>query len=139
MHIMIILGNRLNDDGTMSTIMEKRLKLALELTKKTKVDYIVVSGGIANEKTTLSEADVMADFLIKNDIEEHRIIKENKSLSTFQNALYSIPIALHYNPETISVVTSLDHYMYSYNIVKMFSELLSDENIILLFYTNSNL
>ena len=65
MHIMIILGNRLNDDGTMSTIMEKRLKLALELTKKTKVDYIVVSGGIANEKTTLSEADVMADFLIK--------------------------------------------------------------------------
>lgn len=138
MNVMIILGNRINDDGTMTQIMKKRLDLSLTLKNEIDIDYIIVSGGYANEKVEASEADIMYDYLVQKGIDSSIIIKENKSLTTKENALYSVPLALAFKPSTISVVTSLDHYMYSYNIVEIFSNLVDDETVNLLFFTNSN-
>ena len=46
--VVVLLGNRLNDDGSISEIQKQRLQLALELEQQFNPDYYVLSGGLAN-------------------------------------------------------------------------------------------
>ena len=93
MKIAIILGNRMNDDGTISNTMKKRLDLTLELYNEYKPDKIIVSGGIANKVANISEASKMEEYLIEKGLDPELIIKEDNSMTTRENALYSVPIA----------------------------------------------
>ena len=93
MKVAIILGNRMNDDGTISATMKKRLDLTIELFNELKPDKIIVSGGIANEVANVSEASKMEEYLLSKGIDKDLIIQENKSHTTRENALFSVPIA----------------------------------------------
>ena len=42
--VVIILGNRLNDDGSITEIQKQRLELALEIEKEFNPDYYILSG-----------------------------------------------------------------------------------------------
>ena len=55
MKIAIVLGNRMNDDGSLSKIMIKRLLLTLKFDKVYHPDLIITSGGIANELAGVAE------------------------------------------------------------------------------------
>ena len=90
MKIAIILGNRMNDDGTISNTMKKRLDLTLELYNEYKPDKIIVSGGIANKVANISEASKMEEYLIEKGLDPELIIKEDNSMTTRENALYSL-------------------------------------------------
>ena len=94
MKVAIVLGNRINNDGSFTDIMVKRLELALELYNNKMVDKLIVSGGYANPAVNASEAEKMKEYLVSKNVPEELIIEENQSLSTYQNALYSVPIAL---------------------------------------------
>ena len=108
--IVIILGNRLNDDGSISKIQEERLLLALEIEEKFKPDYFILSGGLANPTAKRTEADAMYEYLVAKGLDEKKLIKEANSLSTVENALYSVPIAEKLGVKTIMVCSSAYHF-----------------------------
>lgn len=109
MLVAVILGNRLKDDGTMSDIMRKRLSAAIRLNELFSPDKIILSGGIANHKAGVSEAQVMRDYLVNNGIDYDKLVLEDKSLSTKQNAEYSIPIAAKLGATEILICSSTEH------------------------------
>lgn len=138
MKVAIILGNRMNDDGTISATMKKRLDLTLELFKELKPDKIIVSGGIANEIAGVSEASKMEEYLIEKGLDKNLIIKEDKSHTTRENALFSIPIAESLNADTIIISSTIEHFIdMPYNPVKLFNDALNNKNIRIMIYTNA--
>ena len=64
MRVGIILGYRLNDDGTRTARLDKRCDLAIKYHKLHGLDKLIVSGGVANPYTTISEAQAMEDYLV---------------------------------------------------------------------------
>lgn len=140
MTVAIVLGNWLNNDGTISKLLEKRLLMAKELYFNKEVDKLIVSGGLANKKAGISEADAMAKILIKDGVKEEDIIIENKSKTTNENALFSIPLAKELGAKRIIVVSTIEHFtIYFYNVLKIFRAAIDkfyDEDIRLMVYTD---
>ena len=114
MRVAIVLGNRMNDDGSLSDIMLSRLNLTLKLDCEQKIDKYIVSGGVANKEAGVAEADKMAEWLIANGIAKERIIEEDKSRTTIENAKFSVPIANEIGATEIILVTSTNHITRSY-------------------------
>ena len=138
MKVAIILGNRMNDDRSLSKFMIERLEFAKIVYKKFEPDYIIVSGGIANPVAGISEALAMKEYLVESGIPAEKIIMEDKSMTTRENALFSIPIARKLGAETIIVVSSVDHFaMRSYNVYELFHNALGNDNVELIFYTKN--
>lgn len=136
MKVAIILGNRINDDRSLSSYMIERLEMAIKVDNQFRPDYIIVSGGIANPVAGISEASAMKEYLSNKGIETNKIIIEDKSMTTKENALYSIPIAKKLNATSIIIVSSIDHFAYrSYNVCEIFHEAIGNDNIELIFYT----
>ena len=131
MLVAVVLGNRLNDDGSITDTMESRLKSALKLNEKFCPDYIIVSGGVANEKAGISEAQTMRDYLVERGVPSSKIVLEDKSLTTKQNAEFSVPICVMLNASELLLCTSLEHMTRSFlNPIKLFQkELIRYPNI----------
>ncbi len=133
---VVVLGNRLNDDGTITSIQEERLNLALELEEQYKPNYFILSGGVANPIPKISEAEAMYDYLLKKGIEKERLILEDKSHSTVENAKYSVPIIKELNIELVIICTSLYHLKNpGYKAVESFLTELEGSNIRFMVYT----
>lgn len=140
MTVAIVLGNWLNNDGSISKLLEKRLLMAKELYFNKEVDKLIVSGGLANKKAGISEAEAMAKILIKDGVKEEDIIIENKSKTTNENALFSVPLAKEIGAKRIIIVSTIEHFtIYFYNVLKIFRAAIDkyyDEDIRLMVYTD---
>lgn len=133
--VVIVLGNRLNNDGTLSKIGEERLKLAMEIETLFNPDYYILSGGLANPLAGLTEAEAMYNHLVKNGFNKEKLIMEKQSLTTVQNALYAVPIAKELGAKIIIVCTSTYHLGDPrYKAMASFVEELKDCNITLMTY-----
>lgn len=134
--IVIVLGNRLNDDGSISRIQEERLEMALELEKLYEPDYFILSGGLANPKAGITEAKAMYDYLITKGMNKEKLILEDKSLSTVENAKFSVPLAEKLGAEMIIVCSSPYHFGNPvYKLMESFVKEIDGKNIILMTYT----
>lgn len=121
MKVAVVLGNRLNDDASITSVMEQRLKLTLQLMQEHAPDKIIVSGGVANPVAGVSEAQVMSNWLVSHGVDIDLIVKEDKSLTTKQNAKYSVPIAVELGAKNVILCTSAEHMSRWYlNPVKLF-------------------
>mgnify|MGYP002764644475 CR=1 FL=1 len=137
MKVAITLGNRINDDGSLTKMMIKRLEMTYELYKQNFFDKIIVSGGVANPKVNASEADMMKKYLINKGVPENIIYEENKSDSTYENALFSVPIAIDLKADVIVVISTVEHFSkVSYNTMKYFADAIGKRNIKLMMYTD---
>ena len=140
MKVFVLLGNRMNDDGTLSEKMKLRLNLCVKYYREIGCDKIIVSGGVANPKAGVTEADKMEEFLLKAGIPGEVIIKEDKSLTTKQNAEFSCPKAKELGVDTMVLCTSKEHMERRYlNPVKLFKRYLKKCGAVyikLLTYTN---
>jgi len=97
--------------------------MALNVYKIFAIDKLIVSGGVANKKAGISEAQLMYDFLVQNGIPSESIIKEDKSLTTKQNAEFSVPLAAELGATEIILCTSSEHMKRSYlNPIKLFEK-----------------
>lgn len=108
----VIAGFELNDNGTPKTEMIDRLVLAIGCAQKYPNAYILLTGGptaVGNPNAT--EADVMADWLKEHGVAENRLIVENKSTMTFENATFSYPIIKRDHPQIkkLAIVSSDYH------------------------------
>jgi len=136
--VVVLLGNRLNDDGSISEIQKERLQLALEVEKELNPDYFILSGGLANPLAKRTEAEAMYEHLVAMGIDSKKLIKENESLSTVGNAKYSVPIAIKLGAEVLIVCTSAYHIGNPvYKTMESFVNELKDTNIILMTYTKN--
>ncbi len=135
MIIAIVLGNRLNDDGTPTEILKKRIDLFSKANRMYNFDKVILSGGIANPCAGISEASVMQKMV--SNIDLSKIILEDKSLTTEQNALYSVPIAISLGADTIVLITSPEHMNRPFlNPKSLFSAQLKHTNIKLIPFCN---
>ena len=123
MHVLVVLGNRMNDDGTMTGLSVKRLNAAMRFAAAFGVDKIILSGGVANKKANRSEAAAMHEYLLANGIAADRLVCEDKSLTTEENAEYSVPIAAKLGATEITVITSNEHMSRNFlNPIKLFEK-----------------
>lgn len=123
MHVLVVLGNRMNDDGTMTGLSVKRLNAAMRFAVAFGVDKIILSGGVANKKANSSEAAAMREYLVDNGVAEDKLIREDQSTTTEENAKYSVPIAAKLGATEITVITSNEHMSRNFlNPIKLFEK-----------------
>ena len=86
--LAVILGNKVNSDGSLSERLQKRVECGLQLYKNKRVSKILVSGGFGKEG--FYEGTKMKDYLIKKGVPEAAILVDNKgnnTLATVENTL----------------------------------------------------
>lgn len=108
----VIAGFELNNDGTPKTEMIDRLVLAIGCAQKYPNAYILLTGGpTAMGNSNATEADVMADWLIQHGVSKEKLIIENSSTMTFENAVFSYPIIRQDHPQInkLAIVSSDYH------------------------------
>ena len=141
MTFVVLLGHRINDDGTITKTMEKRLNLCYELNKQFNPDYIIVSGGQANKAVDFSESYIMRKKLIEMGINEEKIIEENNSMTTLENAIYSLKIMEQYDVNNIIICSTYSHFL-DYNAIKYFhdeinkNQVIKNKHVRLMIYTD---
>ena len=109
---IVALGFQLESDGTMREELIERLKVVLSSAEKYLNAYVVCTGGgTAAENPSATEAGEMAKWLIANGVEEYRVIVEDKSLTTAQNAIFTYDILTTQYPAVrkIAIVSSDYH------------------------------
>lgn len=109
---IVILGYSLSPYGEVRDELMCRLDAGIEAAEKYPNAYILVTGGgTALLAPSVKEADKMAEYLIENGIDRSRIIVENNSLSTSENAVYSERLLRSDHPEInkLFIVTSDYH------------------------------
>ena len=90
---IVVLGFQLEPDGTMKDELIQRLTVALNSAKKYPKAYIACTGGgTASENDSASEAGEMAKWLEQQGIDKKRIIVEDNSITTAQNAIFTYDI-----------------------------------------------
>lgn len=107
-HAFVVLGFALKSDGTMQPELVGRLETALASAQKYPNSYILVTGGV--KKNGWTEGDRMHDWLVEHGVADNRILVENKSANTAQNAEFSFDILYnHPTIKSISMITSQYH------------------------------
>ena len=105
--VIVILGYGLNPDGTMRTILRRRVLTGLTVAQFFPQSPIIVTGG--NPQNGKTEAGQMAAMLQLLGLPANRIIVEDKANSTVQNARFSVPLAKQAGTSGIILVTSTTH------------------------------
>ena len=114
---IVVLGYALASDGKMQKELVGRLNVALASAEKYPNAYILCTGGgTAADNKKVTEAGQMAAWLRQKGIDDSRIIVENRSYSTSQNALYSYDILRAQYPQVqhLAMVTSDYHMSWGY-------------------------
>ena len=104
---IVILGYGLNPDGTMRTILRRRVLTGLAVAQFFPRAPIIVTGG--NPQNGKTEAGQMHNMLRFLGVPDDRIILEDKANSTVQNARFSVPLAEQAGTSGIILVTSTTH------------------------------
>lgn len=78
--LVVILGNKVNEDGALSERLKKRLESGVSLYRQHRVKKILVSGGLGKEG--FYEGDKMREYLVSKGIPDSLIIVDNKGNNT---------------------------------------------------------
>lgn len=110
---IVVMGYALTYDGYMKDELLGRLQVVLDSAEKYPNAYILCTGGgTAPGNYFATEAGRMASWLEKQGIDSERIIVENRSYSTEQNALYSLEILQESYPQITSLaLVSSDYHL----------------------------
>lgn len=103
----VILGNKVNNDGTLSERLTKRLECGLNLYKQGDVKMLMVSGGLGKEG--FNEGDKMRDYLIQKGVPPEAIITDNRGNNTLKTVKNTVGLKRDYHIESIVVVSQYYH------------------------------
>ena len=109
---LVVLGFQLEPDGTMREELIHRLETALAAAKKYPNALIAVTGGgTARDNPSVTEAGAMAEWLQAQGIPEERIIVENLSATTAQNAQNTCLLLFNNYPQVsqLAIISSDYH------------------------------
>lgn len=105
--LAVILGNKVNEDGTLSKRLEMRLETGVQLFKSGGVKRVLVSGGLGKEG--FYEGDKMKEFLVAHAVPDSLIIVDNfgnNTRASVENTL-ALRKQIHFN--SIIVVSQYFH------------------------------
>ena len=119
-HAIVILGYALADDGSMRQPLMERLKVGLAIAKQYPHSKIIVTGGVP--KQGITEAEAMSNWLISQGIKKDRIILEDKSTDTVENALFTTAILEKEGIKDVTLVTSASHMRRALTVFKEASD-----------------
>ena len=108
----VVLGFQLNADGTLRQEAIDRLITVTGCLQEYPDAHILLTGGpTAAGNPSATEAGAMADWLIAHGIEKERLIIENRSLITYDNAVYSYDLLREQYPQiqNLVIVSSAYH------------------------------
>lgn len=110
---IVVMGYVLKPDGSMRDELVGRCQVALNSYRKYPNAYIICTGGgTASNNRNATEAGQMAKWLIDHGVDESRVIVEKQSLSSEQNALYSVDILKSRYPQVNSIaLISSDYHL----------------------------
>ena len=109
---IVVLGFQLESDGSMAPELLGRCETALRCAEKYPNALIAVTGGgTAWQNPGATEAGVMAEWLIAHGVEAARILKEDASRTTGDNAEFTCRLLLENHPEVkaLAIVSSDYH------------------------------
>lgn len=113
----ITLGNRATKDGP-SDLLKGRIDATKRYLDKNKDACAVLSGGKC-KRDYIEESVCMYNELTKCGIDEHRLLIEDKSRSTYENILFSFEIIESENKEkNLAIVSDSFHQLRARLIVK---------------------
>lgn len=104
---IVVLGYGLKPDGSMRTILRRRVMTGLAVAQFFPQSPIIVTGG--NPRNGNTEAGQMRKMLMLLGFPDNRIIVEDTANSTVQNARLSVPLAKKADASGIILVTSSTH------------------------------
>lgn len=110
---LVVLGFQLLPDGGMSPEMLGRCQLALQAAEQYPNAYLAVTGGgTAYQNPDATEAGVMAAWFLEQGIEDDRLILEDRSSTTEENARNTLQILTEQYPQVKSlVIISSDYHL----------------------------
>jgi len=109
---IVVLGFQLESDGSMAPELLGRCETALKCAEKYPNALIAVTGGgTAWSNPNATEAGVMAEWLIAHGVAAERILKEDASRTTGDNAEFTCRLLVEQHPEVkdLAVVSSDYH------------------------------
>lgn len=81
----VILGNKVNEDGSLSLRLQARLDKGVSLFQNGTVKRLIVSGGLGKEGYW--EGDKMKEYLVSRNIPDSLIIVDNYGVNTEASAI----------------------------------------------------
>ena len=128
---IVVLGFQLEPDGSMREELIQRLQTAKRSAEKYPNALIVCTGGgTAAENDSATEADTMAAWLTENGVDPARVIAENRSLTTAQNAIYTFDILTKDYPQVKELaIVSSDYHIATGNLLFGAEAILRDSDI----------
>lgn len=85
---LIVLGARVEEDGSPSPALRRRLNRTLEYLEDNPETIVIASGGQGDDEV-ISEAQCIRSELVKAGVEESRIFTEDRSTKTSENLVFS--------------------------------------------------
>ena len=110
---IVVLGFQLNADGSMRDELVERLRVALKSAEKYPNAFVVCTGGgTASGDASATEAGRMADWLTENGLSPERVLVEDRSLTTAQNAVYTFELLRERCPQVTQLaIVSSDYHI----------------------------
>jgi len=105
--VILVFGNKVEEDGKPSERLARRLDRACDLFKAGFAPEIFVSGGLGSEG--FNEAEVMRDYLVLRKIPPEKIITDNNGLDTWKSVLNFQKAAKIKKYQSVIVVSDFFH------------------------------
>ena len=105
--VALVLGSKVELDGTPSPRLRARLDRTVELFRNGLFPSIIVSGGLGKE--SYDEAVVMRDYLASRGVPVDRLILDSHGDTTFASAKNTAEIAHERNFKSVFVVSQFFH------------------------------
>lgn len=109
---LVALGFQLNPDGSMKDELIHRLETLKRCAEKYPKSWIVCTGGgTARDNPDVTEGGQMAKWLRENGVDTGRVIVENQSQTTAQNARFTLELLRKNFPEVskLAIISSDYH------------------------------
>ncbi len=118
---LMILGGDIIGADTPSPQLFERMKSAAEYLKENEKCFVVPCGGCFRPGQKKSEANIIADYLIEQGIDEKRIIPEDKSTTTFENFVFAAEIIKAHSGKELSdndiAFLSSDYHIFRSSVI----------------------
>lgn len=105
--VAIVLGNKVNEDGTLSERLKARLDKSIELFNQKRVKSIIASGGYGKE--AFWEGKKMKEYLVENKIPTDKILVDNFGNDTEKTVENSIKMMDSLNFKSAISVSQFFH------------------------------
>jgi vancomycin permeability regulator SanA len=105
--VALVLGSKVERDGTPSKRLQSRLDRAVELYREGYFPLVIASGGVGKEG--YDEARVMKTYLVANGIPSSKIILDSNGLTTYASAKNAARIAQQKNLTSVFAISQYFH------------------------------